>query len=262
MQTTFNEKPSAAFAGQLADGNLDGYFRSVLNEEASAIPWGLLVKIGSDDEGVALFSSGAKPAGVLRHSHAEALADNDDPGLQADDMGEVMRRGRIWVAVENAVTAGAQAYARHTSDGASNTQKGKFRSNADGVAQVTTVTPTAANSTLYSLDVFAGGRPFHFEVTSDGSATATEICDAFRTAMAANAAFTALVTTSGTATLILTGVTAGDAFYVSSGGSPGAYASITETTAASARAEAITGCRFLTSTSGAGLAILEVNLPA
>lgn len=264
MQTSFPEFPDAAVAGQIADSGADFYTRSGLNENAAAIPYGLLVKEGSEDDGFDLYSASAKPAGVTVHSHASALADNENPGVQADSMCELMRRGRIQVTVEDAVTKGARAYARHTSDGGSNTQKGKFRSDNDGVSQVTTVTPTSANSTKFALDVFVNGKLFPFTTTSDGSSSATEICDQFRTAMAADAAFSALITASGTATLILTGTAAmkGKAFQVGDGGAVGNYASITETTPASTRADEVEGCRFLSSADAGGLAVLEVNLPA
>ncbi len=263
MQTSFSEKPAAAFAGMLADPNLDSAESSAFNEEASAVPFGVLVKKGTADNKFQLFSSAAKPFGLVKHSHAHAMSGDGVSGSQAGDPTSLLRKGRMWVSVEDAVTAGQPAYARHTSDGGSNTQKGKLRSDGDVSAQqVSTVTPTAANTTLYTINVFADGKLFSYQVTSDGSATATEICDAFRTAMQADAVFDALIGSTGTATLILTGKAAlSAAFQVTDGGSPGDLA-VAATTPFAKRADKIEGSKFLTSTSGAGLAILELNLPA
>ncbi len=98
------------------------------------------------------------------------------------------------------------------------------------VAQVWTLTPTAANDTDYQLDVpFTDGVSFTFEVAGDASATATEINDDFRAQMAANAAFSARVTGSGTTTLILTNL--GTTQFTPTDAGPGSWASITETVA-------------------------------
>lgn len=49
---------------------------------------------------------------------------------QISDTVGAISRGKVWVTVEDAVTAGSQAYARHTANGG-NTQRGAFRSDAD-----------------------------------------------------------------------------------------------------------------------------------
>lgn len=88
----------------------------------------------------------------------------------------------------------------------------KKQSPVTGVAGVITVTPTAANNTLYeltitfqsSLDGTLRTFPLSYTTASSGD-TATTICNAFRTQLgdAANINFVA----SGTATLILTTTT-------------------------------------------------------
>jgi hypothetical protein len=261
VQTSYPDSMTNAFAGMRAD-NGPGDVVSRLNASGGDLPFGIAV--AQDAEGAFdSLDSGDTVLGVLQHTHAWQIASlSSDSGVASGAMANVLKKGRIYVQVEDAVTAGALAYARHTSDGGDNTQKGKFRSDVDGVAQVTTVTPTSANDTKFSLDVFVDGVPYHFEYTSDSASSATEICDGFRALMAADAAFTALVVASGTATLILTGQAEGMPFYVSSGGSPGAYASITTGTPASARAQAVPGCRYETSGSAGDFVVLEVNLPA
>ena len=72
---------------------------------------------------------------------------------------------------------------------------GRLSQAQDGTAQITTGTPTAVNDAVYELTVdipelsgiSAMTRVFVF--TADASATATEICDGFRAAMALDTAF-------------------------------------------------------------------------
>jgi hypothetical protein len=74
-------------------------------------------------------------------------------------------------------------------------------------------TPVVRNSHTYTLTV--GGKGFattQISYTSDANATATEICDGLRTALAALTGENC--TGSGTTTLIITATTAGDWFYV------------------------------------------------
>lgn len=80
------------------------------------------------------------------------------------------------------------------------------------VAQVETITPTAINTTLYTVTINGVASTY----TSDGSATAAEIVTGL--AAAINAQVPALpVVTSGTTTLILTALVTGEGFTVSIG---------------------------------------------
>jgi len=88
------------------------------------------------------------------------------------------------------------------------------------VAGVVTVTPTAANSAIYSIvingwDTTSGAQRAVKLVytTSSSGDTATTICDAWRTALATQTGFSVVGT--GTATLIITGATT-----VANGGTP------------------------------------------
>ena len=182
-------------------------------------------------------AAGDLPLGVTEFFHR----DPGDTGLEADEVGPLCKKGAIWVVVEEAIAKGDRVFYRHTTAGSE--QAGAFRNDADGVAQLMTLTPTAANDTVYALEITVrdrsdrelNGSPkvktFRFSITSDGTATATEICDAFRTAMQANAAFDALITSAGTATLTLTAADKGNDFDVYAE-EAGAWASITETAAA------------------------------
>lgn len=52
-------------------------------------------------------------------------------GYAIAETGSFLRRGVIWVTVENAVSRGQQAHLRHTSDGGSNTSLGTWRGDWD-----------------------------------------------------------------------------------------------------------------------------------
>jgi hypothetical protein len=78
--------------------------------------------------------------------------------------------------------------------------------------------------------------------------------------MAADAAFTAVCVATGTTTLILTSQNEGQVMYVNSGG-PGLWTSIVETIAASATCDLITTAQWLEGSTGAGIALLEINVP-
>lgn len=84
--------------------------------------------------------------------------------------------------------------------------------------RVYTLTPVAANSTVYRLRLVGPGWDVDVSYTSDADATATEICDGLRTAIAtAFASITENFTTGGTSTLTLTANAAGDWFAVEVG---------------------------------------------
>jgi hypothetical protein len=81
---------------------------------------------------------------------------------------------------------------------------------------VVTITPTAVNSTVYAMSVVVDDIVYPVNVTSDGSATATEISAALiaalNTALPANS-----VVASGTDTVVLTSEVPGQLFTVSVG---------------------------------------------
>lgn len=158
----------------------------------------------------------------------------------------VAKRGRFWVKVEEAVSAGDQAYVRYNDDG---NGKGAFRKSLDGAAQVITYTPTAVNDYAYSLSV--GSYTYTYQ--ADGSATATEIGDAFRTLVNADTALHG-VTATGTTTLILTGA-AGASFTYSASANMAAAV----TTAAAPEAMAFPGARFLSAAQAGEFAILQLG---
>ncbi len=164
-----------------------------------------------------------------------------------------------WVLAENIVAAGDPVFVRVNAAGAE--VAGSLRSSRDGIASEWTVTPTAVNDITYSLliDFPEFGETYIFEVLGDASATATEICDDFRTAMALDLPFTARIVATGTATLILTSQDVGTDVRVQDGGAIGDYASITETTLSVTDTVEIPGA-WETAAAAGELAVVRINL--
>lgn len=258
-QTTYNTEQAAGFAGQSQSGFSPQDVRSAFNEELAAHPFGILLKKGTADNQTKLYTASATVAGLAMHTHAfDNRKLTSTNGVDTLERVNVMRRGKMFVLAEGTVVKGAKVYARHTSDGGSNTQLGSLRADLDGTAQVSTLTPTAANTTSYSVSCFVNGRAYTFTTVSDGSATATEICDALRVLMAADSLFTAQIVATGTATLIMTSQVPGREFEVGSNG-PGVIA-IAATTANAAKADEIAGMVWASSRTGAGLALVSIGL--
>jgi hypothetical protein len=265
--TGYQETPARAVAGMIADLSLRDV-RGLLQGEGSAgVPFGAGV-VASGTEGVAVLpvdaSSRFTGIAVLEHQ----IIKDANGMIPPQTAMSVLEYGRIWVPVEGAVSRGAFPFMRHTANGAGKLQKGLFRADADpigsNVARVVTVTPTAADATVYGLTVAVGQQDFDFNVLSGTSATATTISALFRAQMAANALFSALVTASGTATLILTGVTPGTDFSVNNSG-PGTLGIVSTTPASAGAASAVKlrGCHFMTDwSSGPGIAMLSVDVKA
>lgn len=260
-QTAYTIVAADAFPGLLDMNFQNPDIVSRFNEEVTKIGFGLMVRQGTAAEQLQNFSAAGQDAlGVTVHAHTEKATGT---GIAAEIVasggkGGVLRRGRIWVATEEAIAITDGVFFRHTASGG-NTVIGRFRTDLDGVAEVTTLTPTAVNDTQYGVRVVIAGTAYSFNVTGDASATATEINDDFRTQMAADLVFTALVVATGTTTLILTGQTAGQELDVTDTGA--GVMAIVETTPPAPTAEDLsTQARWMTASTGAGFALLEVNL--
>jgi hypothetical protein len=238
--------------------------RTCRNNTATAIPDGRFVAF---DTGTGTTENAAKlPSAatdkLLGVSLLDQARETVETGYAEDEIFSAIDQGKVLVYTEQAVDPRDPVYVRFNATGASGSSPavGKVRKDNDGVAAVFTITPTAANATIYKLAFSINGRSFVFEVLSDGSGTAQEICDAFRTAMAANADFTALVVATGTVTLILTSQQAGIDPNVESIG-PGVLA-VVETTPASVKAILASGCSFHSKAAAGALVWVNVNLPA
>lgn len=147
MQTSYSRYMDRAFAGMLADSGLNDVL-SYFNAEASAsLPFGIAVaKHAAADDAAGLLADGATAAaviGITVHHHVteQQLLQGvtpEDAGIPPKSPMPVLKRGRINVKVEEAVTPASPVYVRHTAGVGE--QKGAFRASADGgdAVQLTT----------------------------------------------------------------------------------------------------------------------------
>lgn len=129
-QTTYDAEAAVAFPGLLVD--TDAASRSSIsraNEETTAVGYGLGVALGTDPE--VQFElpnlTGFEFGGVLVHSHARE--DVEAVGPIEGELNELLRKGRIWVTVEETVTTADDVFLRHTDNGG--LLQGGWRTDAD-----------------------------------------------------------------------------------------------------------------------------------
>lgn len=198
--------------------------------------------------------TGASIMGVLAIENnlwREPSTPTADPAALPGANLKIVQAGDIFIMPEVEVAITDPVYCRISASGSE--VAGAWRNDCDGVAQVTTCTPDAVNAGIYQLAIVYGPGPgvplpetYNFApFTADGSATAAEIVTGVRAILAANAAFTARVVATGTTTVVLTGQDAGVPFSVVSIGATGTWASITETTAASADCVEVKTARWI-----------------
>jgi hypothetical protein len=132
-QTAYAVDPALAFRGMLADPNDDKFAIPMANGAAAAQGFGIMVRRDAsnlEDQFDIFSATGQTPLGVLVHTQAQ-----QDPslagvgGVALLEMASVLRRGRIWVVVEEAIAVGDDVYFRHTTG--TGTEIGAFRNDAD-----------------------------------------------------------------------------------------------------------------------------------
>lgn len=128
-QTEVKTVMDAGVEGQLADlwTEENGDVGTATSEEASAeISFGLMVAQGVADDGCKLLVEDAQLKGVTVFSHLYAKpTELGDTGLKPGVTFDVLKRGRIIVLPEEAVTPQSEVHVRHTVQG--NTRAGAFR---------------------------------------------------------------------------------------------------------------------------------------
>lgn len=134
MQTQVDEYMEKGLAGQLGDiGQADVITR--INAYGDTIPFGVFVTKGAAEREAVLPDASAEVTGtvglgVTLRSHTQP----QDEGYADGDPMSVIKKGRVWVPVEDAVTAESEAFVRFVAAGAE--QLGTFRSDADGTDAV------------------------------------------------------------------------------------------------------------------------------
>lgn len=259
-QTAYTQIADTGFAGMIADSGGDHFLVTRALSDATSMGFGLGVETGTDpNTQFAAFSGAGTLFGLLAHKQNKANAALlTTLGIEQNETASIMRRGRLWVVTEETIAVGDPVFVRHTTG--TGTVIGAFRNDADGAAEVSTLTPTVVNDVTYTVDIhFPDLTDYHFEFLADATATATEICDGIRAAMVLDAEFTAKIVATGTTTLILTSQTAGENFHVASTGD-GLFV-IVATTPPVPTCQVVSNASWLEGATGAGIAILELNLP-
>ena len=139
-QTSVATAPVAAIAGQLADTGRDLNLASYFSQEASLqMQFGTMVMQGAADYGDNILTAGnvAKMVGIVVYSAAYqkgnelgAVVDaNGKLGILPNITMNVVKRGRIWVLVEEAVTPASVVRVRCTNAG---NGAGTFRTTSAG----------------------------------------------------------------------------------------------------------------------------------
>ena len=232
------------------------------------LPVGIAVAYGATAGTIRALATGdtdASIAGVVARHEGKMVGNTgvtaDVDGYEAGSEVPVLKSGVIAVPVEEAVVENGTVRARMIA--AATEQAGRFRTTHDGTAQVTTGTPTAANDTEYVLQIHftagpAKGETFTIQCVSDSSATATEICTALKASLNADTRLAALITESGTDTLILTATDDESIFQVTDIGA-GAWASITTGTAGAPDTITMANAAYRVGAANGGTAALRLN---
>jgi len=152
--TSYPTAPAVGFQGQIAD-EAPRYVRKARNKEAAPIPFGLAVKKGTNEDEAILPTAGTdKVVGIAAHTHAMNTIGSTgwsaDAGIPADEVFDLLRKGVVWVKVEQAVVQGDLAFVRFAA-GAGGTQKGAFRKDAD------TATAMLVKGAVFLTGAAAGG---------------------------------------------------------------------------------------------------------
>jgi phage tail sheath protein FI len=130
-QLSYPVDQPVAFPGLLADLNDSNYIVSRANEAAAAMEYGIAVIEGTADDQMLRVTDAAQPiAGVTVHQHANEVGGDDLNLIDPNKMGDVLRRGTIYVQVEDAVSKGDAPFVRVLVGGGGII--GAFRSDADG----------------------------------------------------------------------------------------------------------------------------------
>jgi hypothetical protein len=130
-QLAYNQDPAIGREGLIADNS----FRDVLSRVAETdLPAGRVVTKGTDEKEAKLPAAAADITGkdvlgiTVFDASREPHTATDE--YEATDVIPVLRRGRIWMVAEDAVTEGDDVYVRHVAAGAE--ELGRVRSDADG----------------------------------------------------------------------------------------------------------------------------------
>jgi hypothetical protein len=169
-QTSVDDTQGPALSGQL-HGFVRGALRSYTSEEdpdtGAELAFGTLVCLGTDEDGgMVKATAAALPAGVVVHSHKYAKPQElGDVGLKSGVTAHVLRKGTVWVVVEEAVDPGDAVRVRLVAT--SPEVYGAFRTQADG-----TDCAVLAEACWLTSTSGAGVALLEIDLTTQGALTA------------------------------------------------------------------------------------------
>lgn len=136
-QTTYLAAHPVGLAGALVDASENDVISRILSD-ATSIPFGVGLKEGTTGgtNCAVPAAAGARIIGVaLRTDNYENRSLTTTLAIAQKDVVSVLRRGRVWVLVEQDVVVGDDVFVRHTAR-LTNTQLGGFRTDADTASSV------------------------------------------------------------------------------------------------------------------------------
>ena len=167
--------------------------------------------------------------------------------------------GEVWVNSEDTVVYDGEVFARHTSDGGSNTVLGTLRADAGAAAAASIVLDVGAAADAqegqYTLRLFNGVSEATFAYTTDGSALASEVIAALVAAVNAHADYAA----TGTTEVTITRVT-GNRIEVREFSGPNQTAQDALSITDNQECVLVPGARFSLARTGAGLTRVKLAL--
>lgn len=131
-QTTYDRDYSTPFSGSPGNTGLKDDV-SALNDEGSDIPAGIGVTQKSEGKIEEFDAAADVLAGITLNTFAREPGElsGADDAIKAGAMCNVREKGAVYVKVEETVAVNDPVFCRHTSDGAGNTQLGRFRKDSD-----------------------------------------------------------------------------------------------------------------------------------
>jgi hypothetical protein len=131
-QLTYPTDMTNAFPGMLADSKQENDVLSRAWENATSQPHGTVIGVGTlpEEQADVLADAAGAILGVIVHTHAEEVGSDDQNLVDTNRMANVLRQGRIFVELEDAMAAGDAVFVR-VAAGAGGTVLGAIRSDAD-----------------------------------------------------------------------------------------------------------------------------------
>lgn len=167
----------------------------------------LTVLAGTDTEDLI---AGVTLRPVAHEANGESGLASASDVIAVGHMADVAHEGEVMMLNSGATAASPGGVVHVVRAVTGGDELGEARAAADGVLQVETVTPDAAQHSVtvaIEIRLLTGARAGYSKVLlfqTDGTMTATEVCDAFRTDLNLDSVLAPLIADTGTATLILT----------------------------------------------------------